>query len=271
MHAPVCCCLRSGAAPPSTSGPSPAKRTCAPPRASRKVCACRALRRTGAAGKAIPPAGGLGSWIFPTASPAICPDWSGRAWARTSTCPCRILKSCASCAPATRPNPSPRPSGTPSSAARTTRSSGHVRPSLPYTSWSPTPRPPCSAKSPKAARSASTASPYPAGLIISRARASDFERAWGRESFSEEKLSLPQTPPLPFQRLSCLSNPCPQHSLMHSSSTVYISKENELTGKRKKSRPAALPHGMPPVVPVDTSPALYETGRQASFIVHCRS
>ena len=122
---------------------------------------------------------------------------------RTSTCPCRILKSCASCAPATRPNPSPRPSGTPSSAARTTRSSGHVRPSLPYTSWSPTPRPPCSAKSPKAARSASTASPYPAGLIISRARASDFERAWGRESFSSEKLSLPQTPSLPFQRLSC--------------------------------------------------------------------
>ena len=104
-----------------------------------------------AAGKAIPPVGGLGSWIFPTASPAICPGWSGRAWARTSTCPCRTLKSCASCAPATRPNPSPRPSGTPSSAARTTRSSGHVRPNLPYTSWSPTPRPPCSARSPKAA------------------------------------------------------------------------------------------------------------------------
>lgn len=80
LHAPVCCCLRSGAAPPSTSGPSPAKRICAPPRASRKACACRALRRTGAAGKAIPPAGGLGSWIFPTASPAICPGWSGRAW-----------------------------------------------------------------------------------------------------------------------------------------------------------------------------------------------
>lgn len=43
------------------------------PRASRKACACRALRRTGDARKAIPPAGGLGSWIFPTASPAICP------------------------------------------------------------------------------------------------------------------------------------------------------------------------------------------------------
>lgn len=73
LHAPVCCCLRSGAAPPSTGGPSPARRTCAPPRASRKACACRALRRTGDARKAIPPAGGLGSWIFPTASPAICP------------------------------------------------------------------------------------------------------------------------------------------------------------------------------------------------------
>lgn len=105
LHAPVCCCLRSGAAPPSMSGPSPAKRICAPPRASKKVCACRALRRTGAARKAIPPAGGLGSWIFPTASPAICPGWSGRAWARTSACPCRILKSCASCVPTTRPSP----------------------------------------------------------------------------------------------------------------------------------------------------------------------
>lgn len=73
------------------------------------------------------------------------------AWARTSACPCRTLKSCASCVPATRPNPSPQPGGTPSSAARTTRSSGRVRPNLPYTSWSPTPRPPCSAKSPKAA------------------------------------------------------------------------------------------------------------------------
>lgn len=113
LHAPVCCCLRSGVAPPSTEWPTPCEALCAPPRASRKACACRALRRTGAAGKAIPPAGGLGSWIFPTASPAICPGWSGRAWARTSTCPCRILKSCASCAPATRPNPSPRPSGTP--------------------------------------------------------------------------------------------------------------------------------------------------------------
>ena len=58
----------------------------------------------------------------------------------------------------------------------------------------------------------------------------------GGETFLKKSFpSLPQTPSLPFQRLSCLSNPCPQHSLMHSSSTVYISKENELTGKRKKA------------------------------------
>ena len=43
------------------------------PRLKEERRPCRALRRTGDARKAIPPAGGLGSWIFPTASPAICP------------------------------------------------------------------------------------------------------------------------------------------------------------------------------------------------------
>ncbi len=67
-HAPgLLARLRSGAAPPSQRvGPSPAKRNLRNrPAASRKVCACRALRRNWGRGKRrSPPAGGLGSWTL---------------------------------------------------------------------------------------------------------------------------------------------------------------------------------------------------------------
>lgn len=60
LHAPVCCCLRSGAAPPSTSGPSPAKRICAPPPRLKEGMRLSRLAADWGRGKGDPTCGRLG-------------------------------------------------------------------------------------------------------------------------------------------------------------------------------------------------------------------